>query len=48
LGTGVIGVSWWLVALVLVLGAVAAIFVYEGLGPEIFLPGEADVELEHQ
>ncbi|PCG99700.1 Major facilitator superfamily domain, general substrate transporter [Penicillium occitanis (nom. inval.)] len=46
LDIGVIGFSWWFVALVSVLGAVAAIFVYEGSGHEIFLPGEEDVELE--
>lgn len=48
LDIGTIGFSWWLVALVSVLGAVAAIFVYEGSGHEIFLPGEEDVELQHR
>ncbi|KAJ5490925.1 hypothetical protein N7539_002492 [Penicillium diatomitis] len=43
---GTIGFAWWLVALVSVLGCVAAIFVYEGSGHEIYLPGEED-ELEH-
>lgn len=44
---GVIGFSWWLVALVSVFGCVAAVFVYEGSGHEIFLPGEEGIELEH-
>lgn len=46
LDRGVIGFSWWLIALVSVLGVVAAIFVYEGSGHEVFLPGEEDVDLE--
>ncbi|TQB75254.1 hypothetical protein MPDQ_003507 [Monascus purpureus] len=37
---GVVGIAWWLVALVSVLGCLAAIFVYEGSGHEILLPGE--------
>lgn len=45
---GVIGFSWWLVALVSVFGYVAAIFVYEGSGHEIILPGEEDIELERR
>lgn len=43
---GAIGLAWWLVALVSVAGCVAAIFVYEGSGHEIFLPGEEEVEME--
>ncbi|GES59306.1 MFS general substrate transporter [Aspergillus terreus] len=39
---GVVGFAWWLIALVSVFGCVAAIFVYEGSGHEIFLPGEEE------
>ncbi|OKL62620.1 hypothetical protein UA08_01243 [Talaromyces atroroseus] len=45
---GVIGFSWWLVALVSVFGCVAAVFVYEGSGHEIILPGEEGIELERR
>ncbi|RAH44829.1 MFS general substrate transporter [Aspergillus brunneoviolaceus CBS 621.78] len=39
---GMVGFAWWLVALVSVFGCVAAIFVYEGSGHEIILPGEEE------
>ncbi|KAF7588532.1 hypothetical protein BBP40_005559 [Aspergillus hancockii] len=39
---GMVGFAWWLIALVSVFGCVAAIFVYEGSGHEIVLPGEED------
>ncbi|KAB8237322.1 MFS general substrate transporter [Aspergillus alliaceus] len=39
---GMVGFAWWLIALVSVFGCVAAIFVYEGSGHEILLPGEED------
>ncbi|GMG14480.1 unnamed protein product [Aspergillus oryzae] len=39
---GTVGFAWWLIALVSVFGCVAAIFVYEGSGHEIILPGEED------
>ncbi|KAL4977294.1 ASST-domain-containing protein [Aspergillus desertorum] len=39
---GTVGFGWWLIALVSVCGCIAAIFVYEGSGHEIFLPGEED------
>ncbi|KAB8265283.1 MFS general substrate transporter [Aspergillus pseudonomiae] len=39
---GMVGFAWWLIALVSVFGCVAAIFVYEGSGHEIILPGEED------
>lgn len=37
---GVVGFAWWLVALVSGLGCLAAVFVYEGSGHEVLLPGE--------
>lgn len=37
---GMVGFSWWMIALVSVAGYVSAMFVYEGSGHEIFLPGE--------
>jgi MFS family permease len=40
LDIGVVGFAWWLIAIVSVLGCVAAIYVYEGSGHEIILPGE--------
>ncbi|KAJ5917333.1 hypothetical protein N7466_010887 [Penicillium verhagenii] len=46
LDVGMVGFAWWLVALVSVFGCVAAIFVYEGSGHEILLPGEEDEVLE--
>lgn len=46
LDIGMIGFAWWLIALVSVFGCVAAIFVYEGSGHEILLPGEED-DLDH-
>lgn len=39
---GTVGFAWWLIALVSVFGCVAAIFVYEGSGHEILLPGEEE------
>ncbi|RDW89949.1 putative MFS transporter [Aspergillus mulundensis] len=39
---GTVGFGWWLIALVSVCGCVAAIFVYEGSGHEVFLPGEEE------
>ncbi|KAL4866425.1 hypothetical protein BDV12DRAFT_187389 [Aspergillus spectabilis] len=39
---GTVGFAWWLIALVSVLGCVAAIFVYEGSGHEVFLQGEEE------
>ncbi|PWY94717.1 MFS general substrate transporter [Aspergillus sclerotioniger CBS 115572] len=39
---GMVGFAWWLIALVSVFGCVAAIFVYEGSGHEVFLPGEEE------
>ncbi|KAL3475901.1 ASST-domain-containing protein [Aspergillus californicus] len=39
---GTVGFAWWLVALVSVFGCFAAIFVYEGSGHEVFLPGEEE------
>ncbi|KAL4762616.1 ASST-domain-containing protein [Aspergillus foveolatus] len=39
---GTVGFGWWLIALVSVCGCIAAIFVYEGSGHEIFLPGEEE------
>lgn len=42
LDIGMVGFAWWLIALVSVFGCVAAIFVYEGSGHEILLPGEEE------
>ncbi|KAJ9204461.1 hypothetical protein DTO021D3_8509 [Paecilomyces variotii] len=42
LDVGVVGFAWWMIALVSVFGCIAAIFVYEGSGHEILLPGEED------
>lgn len=42
LDVGVVGFAWWMIALVSILGCVAAIFVYEGSGHEIILPGEEE------
>ncbi|KAI1409928.1 MFS general substrate transporter [Hypoxylon sp. FL1857] len=42
---GVVGASWWAVALVSALGCVSAMFIYEGSGHEIFLEGEEDEKL---
>ncbi|PWY66450.1 MFS general substrate transporter [Aspergillus heteromorphus CBS 117.55] len=42
LEVGMVGFAWWLIALVSVFGCVAAIFVYEGSGHEVFLPGEEE------
>lgn len=46
LDIGVVGFAWWLIALVSIFGCAAAIFVYEGSGHEILLPGEED-EFDH-
>lgn len=40
LDIGVVGFAWWLVSLVSIFGCLAAVFVYEGSGHEILLPGE--------
>ncbi|CAG8893538.1 unnamed protein product [Penicillium egyptiacum] len=42
LDIGIVGFAWWLIALVSVFGCLAAIFVYEGSGHEILLPGEEE------
>ncbi|KAJ5131177.1 Major facilitator superfamily domain general substrate transporter [Penicillium bovifimosum] len=42
LEVGMVGFAWWMIALVSVFGCVAAIFVYEGSGHEIILPGEEE------
>ncbi|KAJ6191111.1 hypothetical protein N7519_001132 [Penicillium mononematosum] len=42
LDIGMVGFAWWLIALVSVFGCLAAIFVYEGSGHEILLPGEEE------
>lgn len=42
LDIGMVGFAWWLIALVSIFGCGAAIFVYEGSGHEILLPGEED------
>ncbi|KAJ5096838.1 hypothetical protein N7456_007559 [Penicillium angulare] len=47
LDIGMIGFAWWLIALVSVFGCVAAIFVYEGSGHEVLLPGEEEDDLVH-
>ncbi|PGH09221.1 hypothetical protein AJ79_05750 [Helicocarpus griseus UAMH5409] len=39
---GMVGLAWWLVAFVSCLGCIAAFWVYEGSGHEIFLPGEEE------
>ncbi|CAI7666419.1 hypothetical protein N7533_009751 [Penicillium manginii] len=44
---GMVGFAWWLVALVSIFGCAAAVFVYEGSGHEILLPGEEDDFQEH-
>jgi hypothetical protein len=40
LENGVVGMAWWAVAAVSVAGCVVAVWVYEGSGHEVFLPGE--------
>ncbi|KAJ5901817.1 hypothetical protein N7495_002345 [Penicillium taxi] len=42
LDIGVIGFAWWMIALFSVFGCFAAIYVYEGSGHEILLPGEEE------
>ncbi|XXH02859.1 hypothetical protein Hte_009247 [Hypoxylon texense] len=42
---GVVGASWWAIALVSALGCAAAMLIYEGSGHEIFLEGEEDERL---
>ncbi|KAJ5954146.1 hypothetical protein N7501_008425 [Penicillium viridicatum] len=42
LDVGMVGFAWWMIALVSVFGCLAAIFVYEGSGHEILLPGEEE------
>ncbi|KAL4876278.1 ASST-domain-containing protein [Aspergillus karnatakaensis] len=39
---GMVGFAWWIVSAVSVAGCVAAVFVYEGSGHEVFLPGEEE------
>ncbi|OQD78402.1 hypothetical protein PENDEC_c001G00005 [Penicillium decumbens] len=46
LDIGMVGFAWWLIALISIFGCAAAIFVYEGSGHEILLPGEED-EYDH-
>ncbi|KAJ5247401.1 hypothetical protein N7468_002384 [Penicillium chermesinum] len=46
LDIGMVGFAWWLIALVSVFGSIAAIFVYEGSGHEIRLPGEEDEAID--
>ncbi|KAL1637470.1 hypothetical protein SLS56_000608 [Neofusicoccum ribis] len=43
---GVVGLAWWVLACVAIVGAVAATFVREGNGHEIVLPGEEEKEDE--
>ncbi|KAI0384980.1 MFS general substrate transporter [Hypomontagnella monticulosa] len=45
LEAGMVGISWWAVALVSVLGCVSAMFIYEGSGHEVFLEGEEEERL---
>ncbi|KXG50691.1 Major facilitator superfamily domain, general substrate transporter [Penicillium griseofulvum] len=42
LDIGMVGFAWWMIALVSVFGCLAAVFVYEGSGHEIILPGEEE------
>ncbi|KAI0839536.1 MFS general substrate transporter, partial [Hypoxylon sp. FL0890] len=42
---GIVGASWWAVALVSALGCVSAMLIYEGSGHEIYLEGEEDEQL---
>ncbi|CAL5866735.1 uncharacterized protein PFLUO_LOCUS945 [Penicillium psychrofluorescens] len=42
LDVGMVGFAWWVIALVSVFGCAAAIFVYEGSGHELTLPGEEE------
>ncbi|KAI1449170.1 MFS general substrate transporter [Annulohypoxylon stygium] len=42
---GMVGASWWAVALVSALGCGSAMFIYEGSGHEILLEGEEDEKL---
>ncbi|WPH00199.1 MFS general substrate transporter [Acrodontium crateriforme] len=44
---GVVGMAWWMVASVAALGCVAAFWVRNGSGHEIFLPGE-EVEMKEE
>lgn len=46
LDRGVVGMGWWIVALVACVGCVAAFWVRNGSGHEIFLPGEEGEEKE--
>ncbi|KAI1379205.1 MFS general substrate transporter [Hypoxylon crocopeplum] len=45
LEAGMVGASWWAVALVSALGCASAMFIYEGSGHEIFLEGDEDERL---
>jgi MFS family permease len=44
LDVGMVGFSWWMIAFISLAGYVSAIFVYEGSGHEIYLPGELEEE----
>jgi len=39
---GMVGLAWWGIATVAAAGCIAALFVYEGSGHEIFLEGEME------
>lgn len=45
---GVVGMAWWIVGSLAALGCVAAFWVRNGSGHEIFLPGEEQEEKEFQ
>jgi len=40
---GMVGLAWWGCAAVAAAGCIAALFVYEGSGHEIFLEGEREM-----
>lgn len=46
LEAGMVGASWWAVALVAAMGCMSAMLVYEGSGHEILLDGEADEDIQ--
>lgn len=41
---GVVGLAWWIFAIEAAAGCIAGLFVREGSGHEIFLPGEEEEE----
>jgi len=45
---GVVGMAWWIVALIACVGCVASFWVRNGSGHEVFLPGEDDVRKDTQ